>query len=56
MYNEWFCHMNKSLQNDIYFSFKVGLVQAKISLYLRLPIYNLISTYNIKDENIINNQ
>ena len=29
MYNEWFLHMNKFLQNDISFSLKVQMVQAK---------------------------
>ena len=42
MYNEGFSHMNKSLQN-ISFFLKVQVVQAKIKLYLSLPIYNLIS-------------
>ena len=54
MYNEWFSHMNKLLQNDI--SLKVQMVQAKMNLYFSLPIYSLISMENIKDENIINNQ
>ena len=44
MYNEWFSHMNKSLQNDIYFSLKVQMVQAKMNLYLSLAVYSLIST------------
>ena len=34
--------MKKSLQ-DIYFSHKVQMVQAIMSFYLSLPIYNLIS-------------
>ena len=55
MYNEWFSHMNKLLQNDISFSLKVQMVQTKMNLYLSLPIYSLISTYNIKNEHIINN-
>ena len=42
MYNEWFLHMNKSGQ-DISFSLKVQMVQAKMNLYLSLPIYSLIS-------------
>ena len=29
MYNEWFSHMNKSLQNDISFSIKVQMAQEK---------------------------
>ena len=48
--------MNKSLQNDISFSLKVQMVQEKMNLHLSLTIYSLISTENIKDENIINNQ
>ena len=44
------------LHNDISFSLKVQMVQAKINLYFSLPIYSLISTVNIKDENIINDQ
>ena len=35
--------MNKSLQNDISFSLKVQMAQAKINLYLSLPVYSLIS-------------
>ena len=42
MCNEWFSHMNKSLQNNISFSLKVQMVQAKMNLYLSLPIGNLI--------------
>ena len=37
MYNEWFLQMNKSLQNDIFF-LKIQIVQAKMNLYLSLPI------------------
>ena len=33
MFNEWFSHMNKSLQNDISFSLKVQMVHAKMDLY-----------------------
>ena len=44
MYNEWFSHMSKTIQKDISFSLKVQMVQAKMNLYLSLPIYNLIST------------
>ena len=44
MYNEWFSHMNKLLQNDISFSLKVQTVQEKTNFYLSLPIYSLIST------------
>ena len=33
MYNEWFSHMKKSLQNDISFSLKVLMVQAKMNLF-----------------------
>ena len=36
--------MNKSLQNDISFFVKIQMVQAKVNLYLSLPIYSLIST------------
>ena len=48
--------MNKSLQNDISFSLKIQMVQAKINFYLTLPVYHLSSTKNIKDENTINNK
>ena len=37
-----------------FFSLKVQLVKAKMNLYL-LPVYSLISTWNIKYVNIINN-
>ena len=50
MYN-----MNKTLQNDIFLSLKVQMVQAKMNLYLNLPVCSLISMQNIKDENIIIN-
>ena len=33
MCNEWFSHMNKTLQNDISFSLKVQMVQMKNNLY-----------------------
>ena len=36
-------HMNKVLQNDISFSINVQMVQAKMNLYLSLPVYSLIS-------------
>ena len=49
MYNESFSHTNKSLQTDS--SFSLQMVQTKLNLYLSLPIYSLISTYNIKDKN-----
>ena len=42
MYNEWFSHMNKTLQN-ISFSYNVQMVQVKMNLYLSLPVYSLIS-------------
>ena len=42
-YNEWSLYMNKSLQNDILFSHKVQTVQAKMNLYLSLPVYSLTS-------------
>ena len=44
MYNEWFSHMNESVQNNISFFLKIQMVQAKMNLYLSLPIYSLIST------------
>ena len=44
MYKEWFSHMNKSLQNDISFSLKVQMMQAKINLYPNLLIYSITST------------
>ena len=31
-------------------------VLQNISIYLSLPVYSLIFTWNIKDKNIINNQ
>ena len=39
-----------------FFSLKVQMVLEKKNFYFSLPIYSLISTQNIKDENIINNQ
>ena len=36
--------MNKSLQNDISFSLKVEMAQAKMNLYLSFPVYSLTST------------
>ena len=33
MYNEWFSHMSKAIQKDIYFSLKVQMVQAKMNSY-----------------------
>ena len=55
MYNEWFSHMNKSLHN-ISFSLKVQMVQAKVNLYLSLPIGNLIFYVKYKRwKSIINN-
>ena len=56
MYDECFLHMSKTLQEDVYFSQKVQLVQVKMNLYLIIPVYSLISLSNIKDENKINNQ
>ena len=44
MFNEWFLHMDNMSQIDISFSFKVQMVQAKMSLYLSLSVYSLIST------------
>ena len=43
MYSEWFSRMNKSLQNDISFSLIVQIGQAKMNLYVSLPIYGLMS-------------
>ena len=43
MYNEWFSHMKKPLENDS-FSLKVQMVQAKMNLYFSLPFYKLVST------------
>ena len=56
MYNQGFSHMNKSVHSGLSFSLNVQIVQAKMNLYPSLPIDSLISTYNRKDENIINNQ
>ena len=56
MYNECFSHMSKTLQKDISFPHKVQMVQAKMNLYLNIPVYRLISPSNIKDENKINYQ
>ena len=33
--------MSKALQKDISFSLKVQMVQAKMNLYLNLPVYSL---------------
>ena len=44
MYNEWFLHMIKLLQNDTSFSLKVQMVQEKMNLYSSLLIYSLIPT------------
>ena len=43
MYNEWFSHINMSLQNDVSFSFKIQMLQAKINLISSLPVYSVIS-------------
>ena len=51
-----FSHMSKPLQKDISFSHKVQMVQAKMNLYLNIPVYSLISPSNIKYENKMNNQ
>ena len=37
-------------------SLKIQMVKAKMNFCLSLPVYSLSSTYNIKYENIINNQ
>ena len=34
--------MSKTLQKDIPFSLKVQMMQAKMNLYLNLPVYSLI--------------
>ena len=44
MCNEWFLHLNKTLQRDISFSLKAQMVQAKMILYPNLPVNNLTST------------
>ena len=43
MHNESFLYMNKTLQNDISLSLKVQMMQAKMNLFLSLPVYSLIS-------------
>ena len=49
--------MHKLLQNDIsFFLNKVQMEQTKMNLNLILPVYSHISTLNVKDEYIINNQ
>ena len=40
MYDEWFSHMNKSVQRGISFYLKFQIVQVKMNL----PIYSLIFT------------
>ena len=44
MYREWFSQMSKTLQKDISFFLEVQMVQAKMNLYLNLPVYSLICT------------
>ena len=57
MYNKWFWHMHKLLQNNIsFFLNKVQIEQAKMNLNLSFPVYSHISTLNVKDEYLINNQ
>ena len=56
MYNEWFSNMSETSQKNISFSLKVQMGQAKMNSYLNLPVYSLICTSNIKNENITNNQ
>ena len=41
MYDEWFLHTKKLLENDISFSLKVQMAQAKMNLYLSLSIYSV---------------
>ena len=55
MHDECFLHFSKTLQKDISFSCNVQLVQAKMNLYLSVPVHNIISPLNIKDENERNN-
>ena len=55
IHNELFSYMSRTLQKDITFPAKVQMVLAKINLYLNLPVYSLISTKNINNENIITN-
>ena len=40
----------------ISFSLKVQIVQAKMNLCFSLTVFRVISMWNIKDGNIINNQ
>ena len=47
---------HEEVVTEYFFSLKLQMVQAQMNLYLSLPIYTLISTQNIKDKNIINNQ
>ena len=56
MYNKCLPHMRKTLQKDFSFSHKIQMVQAKMNLYLKILVYSLISSSNIKDENKISNQ
>ena len=44
VYNKWFSHISKSLQNDISFSLKVQMVLVRMNLNPSLPAYRLIST------------
>ena len=56
MYNDsrtW----TRCYKNGISFPLNKGSNDAsKMNLYLSLPVYSFISTWEIKDENIINNQ
>ena len=47
---------SNTLQKDASFSLKFQMLQAKMNMYLNLPVYSLICMQNITDENIINNQ
>ena len=47
--------MSKTLQEDITFSGKAKMVQAKMNSYLNIPVYSLISSTNVKYGNKINN-
>ena len=56
MYNERFFHMSKTLKKVISFFHMVQMVQAKMNSYLNMPVYSLISSSNLKNENKINHQ
>ena len=51
MHNEFYYCMRKE---DISFSHKVQMLQAKKNLHLNIPVYSLISPSSVKDGNKIN--